>query len=135
MKKLLMLMVLAAMTATVQAQDTGKRTTQERAHARSERMAKELGLSPEQQAKVEAIDLKYAERSQALRAEREAKEDGARKDDQGRAIRDAREVEMKGVLTPEQFSRWKAKRDELKARRTAQHKALRSTKKEAIPQQ
>ena len=72
MKKLMIIAALASMTVAAQAQEKDRKTPQERAKLRTEHMTKELELSPEQQAKVEAINLKYADRVEAVRAEREA---------------------------------------------------------------
>lgn len=124
MKKVILMTLLATMTAAAQAQDKVQKTPQERAHARAERMARELGLSPEQQAKVEAIDLKYAEQARALRAEDEAQREAMRKEGKGKAIREGREAELKAVLTPEQYTKWQAKREEMKARHMEKRKPM-----------
>ena len=130
MRKLLLMTVLATMTAGTYAQDKDQRTPEQRAHARAERMAKELGLSAEQQAKVEAIDLKYAEQARAMRAENEARRQAMRKEGKGKAIRDGREAELKAGVTPEQYAKWQAKREEMKAQRMEKRGAGPGEKKE-----
>ena len=122
MKKLMMIAVLAGMTVAAQAQDKVKKSPEERAKARTEHMTKELGLSPEQASKLEAINLKYADKGAELRKEREAERAEARRE--GKELRDAHEAEMKAVLTPDQFAKWMAKREEMKEKRMEHRKDM-----------
>lgn len=127
MKKLLMITMLATgMTVAAHAQDKAAKTPQERAKVRTERMTKELALSPEQAAKVEAINAKYADKVDGLRAEREADRTQERKE--GKAMRDAHDVEMKAVLTPEQYAKWTAKKEEMKGRNMERRKEMHEKK-------
>lgn len=116
MKKLMMIVALAALTAGAQAQEKVRKTPQERADAQTSRMTKELALTKEQAIKVEAINLKYAQEAEALRAEREAQREAMRKGGKGKAMHTAHEEELKAVLTAEQFAQWQAKKEELKAK-------------------
>lgn len=127
MKKLLLLTVLAtSMTVAVQAQDKTAKTPQERAKARTERMSKELGLTPDQAAKVEAINVKYADKAVDMRTERQAERTEVRKE--GMAMRDAHDAEIKAVLTADQYAQWTAKKEEMKERRIEHRKELREKK-------
>ena len=75
------------------------------------RMTEVLQLSPEQQASVEAINLKYARQLHDLAASDESLLGKAR------GLReqvDAKAAELKGILTPEQFSRFEAMKEELR---------------------
>ncbi|HPF91983.1 MAG TPA: hypothetical protein PLL57_15085 [Flavobacteriales bacterium] len=127
MKKLMMIAALAGMTVAAQAQDHQKKSPEERARVRTEHMTKELGLSPEQVAKVEAINLKYADKGAELRKEREAERAEARKE--GQEMRDAHEAEMKAVLTPDQYAKWMAKKEEMKEKRMEHRKDMQQHKR------
>jgi periplasmic protein CpxP/Spy len=127
MKKLMIVAVLASMTLAAQAQEKEKRTPQERAKARTEHMTKELALSPEQQAKVEAINLKYADQVEAMRSEREAERTAKR--EAAKAMHDAHDAEMKAVLTADQYTKWVAKKQEAKAKHMEKRKQMREERK------
>lgn len=127
MKKLMIVAVLASMTLAAQAQEKEKRTPQERAKARTEHMTKELALSPEQQAKVEAINLKYADQVEAMRSEREAERTAKR--EAAKAMHDAHDAEMKAVLTADQYTKWVAKKQEAKAKQMEKRKQMREERK------
>ncbi len=103
------------------------------AEARTERMAETLGLSEEQLARVKEINLRHAERMEALRAEQAEK----RKDNMKR-VRDEHHAELEKVLTPEQMQRLEEKRAERKAkgaeRRTHEMKQRQQGKPEHAPE-
>ncbi|MBL7953250.1 MAG: hypothetical protein JNM62_16200 [Flavobacteriales bacterium] len=124
MKKLMMIAVLAGMTVAAQAQDKERKTPEERARMRTEHMTKDLGLSAEQATKVQAINLKYADQGEELRKEREADRAEARND--GKALHDAHDAEMKAVLTPEQYGKWQAKKAAMKTKRMEKRKTIKA---------
>ncbi len=127
MKKLMIIALLASMTVAAQAQEKDRKTPQERAKLRTEHMTKELALSPEQQAKVEAINLKYADQVEAVRAEREAERTAKR--DAAEAMHAAHDAEMKAVLTADQYTKWVAKKQEAKAKHLEKRKQMREDRK------
>ncbi len=131
MKKLLMMIALTVVTIAAQAQDTEKerKSAQERAQLQTDRMTKELGLQEDQVTKVAAINLKYAEQADALRAEREAQMEAMRKEGKAKAIRDAQEAELKGVLSEAQYKQWQAKKEEAKARHMEKRKEMRQDRR------
>ena len=94
------LCLLAGMNASAQNADKGnKQMTKERptveqmAQRRTERMTKELGLDEAQTKKVYAVVLKQQQQIEALR-------------EQMRKERQAEAVQMKSILTTEQYDRW-----------------------------
>lgn len=129
MNKLLMVLAFAAATVGALAQDKNK-TPQERAHAQTERMTKDLGLSAEQATKLEAMNLKYAEQIDALRAEQQAQREAMRKEGKGKAMREAREAELKALLTPEQYTQWEVQREKMKELYKEKRKAERGEMRE-----
>lgn len=90
--------------------DNDKKTPEERAKHRTEVMTKELGLSAEQIAKVNTINLNFARTTADVKA---MQDESARK---GRmeAVRNKRDADLQGVLTPEQFAKMKELRDKKK---------------------
>lgn len=90
--------------------DNDKKTPEERAKHRTEVMTKELGLSAEQIAKVNTINLNFARTTADVKA---IQDESARK---GRmeAVRNKRDADLQGVLTPEQFAKMKELRDKKK---------------------
>jgi periplasmic protein CpxP/Spy len=127
MKKLMIIAVLASMTLATQAQEKDRKTPEERAKLRTEHMTKELALSPEQQAKVEAINLKYADQVEAVRSEREAERTAKR--EAAKAMHDAHDAEMKAVLTADQYTKWVAKKQEAKAKHVERREQMREDRK------
>lgn len=127
-------MMIAAFTllmaASAQGQERQVRTPQERAKAQTERMTRELALSPDQAAKVEAIHLKYAEQAEVMRKEREAQRAAMEKEGKGKDMRAAREADMKAVLTSEQYEKWLAQREAMKEQHMQQRKESRDDQKE-----
>src|SRR5262245_56066739 len=75
-----------------------------------QRMTSQLGLTPEQQPKIGAINLKYARQLHALAVAPDSARSKAwtlRRQSQAKA------EELKGILTPAQFSRFEEMKDEL----------------------
>lgn len=86
------------------------KTVDERVKARTERMTRELGLSAEQVERVEVMNRQQATEAEKDRAagdqEREARRAAMKE------RRDRYDVELKAVLTPDQYTKWQAKKEE-----------------------
>jgi periplasmic protein CpxP/Spy len=78
-----------------------KKTPEERAQHRTEWMTKELGLSAEQIAKVNPVNITYAR----AMSEVGAMQDEAAKKTRTKALRDKRDADLKAILTPDQFTK------------------------------
>ena len=116
MKKWMIAVALVAASISGYAQDAVSpkerphRTVEKRVKARTERMTRELGLSAEQVERVEVMN-----RPQATEAEKDRIAN-----DQERAVRraamkerrDRYDAELKAVLTPDQYTRWQARKEE-----------------------
>ncbi|MDR0864743.1 MAG: DUF4890 domain-containing protein [Candidatus Symbiothrix sp.] len=118
-----------------------KLSAEERAVKQTERMTEQLGLTEEQQVKVKALNLKYAEQLESQRkvdkekAVKKSKEEGVKKSKEGvkkckegvkkseegvkknkegneqrKALREAKNAELKEILTPEQLEKLKTLR-------------------------
>lgn len=123
MKNLLMNLALFGallFPPALMAQDTEtgdpKKTPEQRAADRTEKMATELDLSSDQKARVQEINLRYAQAAADAKAQSTSK-DAMRK--RGKELKEKRDEELKGVLTPDQFAKMttlrKQKHQEAKA--------------------
>ena len=88
-----------------------KTTPQERAGIQTEFLVKKLGLSPEESAKIGAINLKYAEKTEPVIKGDDGMFSKAR---QMREIQSEKDAELKTALSPAQFQAYDAAKDELK---------------------
>lgn len=124
MKQVMMGLSMAIFTVgAAHAQDAPRKTMEDRADARTQQMVKELGLSEEQAAKVKEINARFGAKFDAMQ-EQNRKEMEARNEKRD-ALRQEQANELKGVLTPEQFAKWEAKQEEMKARRLEHREGMR----------
>jgi protein CpxP len=117
MKKLILVgasVLMMSVMAVAQPGKPSKKTPQERAGNQTERLAKELSLTPEQAAKVKEILSSKVTEMDSLRAKKMA---GAEKKDvrtDRKAAMEKTDAELKAVLTPEQYAKLKAIQEEKK---------------------
>lgn len=97
-----------------QAQQGQQKTAQERAKKRTERMVKELALNAEQTEKVGNINIRYAEKNEVIRAQRQAMAKANKS--KSAELREAQMEEFKAVLTSEQYEKLVAKQEAMKER-------------------
>ncbi|MBX2982941.1 MAG: hypothetical protein KF843_09745 [Flavobacteriales bacterium] len=97
-----------------QAQQGQQKTAQERAEKRTERMVKELALNAEQTEKVGNINIRYAEKNEVIRAQRQAMAKANKS--KSAELREAQMEEFKAVLTSEQYEKLVAKQEAMKER-------------------
>jgi hypothetical protein len=86
-------------------------TPQERAGIQTAFMKSKLGLQGAELAKVEAVNMKYAEQAEPVI---KGSEMGFRKMRQMESIQKAKDAELKSVLTPDQYAKYQASRAEMK---------------------
>ncbi len=115
MRKLMMILFIVSiaavnMNAQNEKQPPPKKTPEERADNMSKRMAKELALTADQQAKVKDVILKR---------ERD-REDGEAK---RKAEMDKVDAEFKTILTPDQYQKFEQKKEEMKQKRAQKRMA------------
>ena len=106
-------LVLAALAAPVAAADLDalKDTTPaERAKAQTAMMKMKLGLTEAEAAKVGTINLKYAERMEPII---KGTEGPLIRMKSMRGVEEAKEAELKGVLTGDQFTKFEASKEEM----------------------
>ncbi len=114
---LILAAVLAAAVAvpSLQAQPEGpKGPPAERRAEMADRMAEHLGLTPEQQAKVQAIH--QAERTQAEAIRNDASLSREQKQEKRKALRESTVQQVDGVLTPAQAAKAREMRAKAKDR-------------------
>src|SRR5690606_10577670 len=114
MKKVVFAAVLFAAGTFAMAQQSVATDSQQ---AEMAKMKAELGLSQDQMLKIEAMHNKHrAERKVQMDKSREAMKQNM---EQMKAKKEARNAEMKAILTPEQYAKWQ----EGRAAKMAKHKA------------
>ncbi len=125
MKKIMIATVLLASLTTVQAQENSKtrapkdagameQRSQDRAEKQTDTMVQELGLDKGQAAKVKAINERFT--SSLMEMRNSGMSEDARKE-RSQALRQQHNAELKAVLTPEQFEKFKAQGKERRAER------------------
>lgn len=129
MKRILIGTALALLTlGAAQAQNKDRGTPEERAKVHTERMVKNLGLDADQTAKVEAINLKYAQKGDDFKAERKADSEGMK--GKGQTMWNERMAELKAVLTPEQYQKLEAAQEKMKEKRLERRQETQGERKQ-----
>ncbi|MBT1710811.1 hypothetical protein KK062_21395 [Fulvivirgaceae bacterium PWU5] len=95
--------------ATAQTAERTSLTAEERAQKWTDWMKKELTLTAEQEPRVHAINVKYADQMDGIKAE---EGDRRSKFKEVRETNKAKDEELKAVLTPEQFTKYTEKKQE-----------------------
>lgn len=116
MMKHILVAVCLLSAGAANAQERTQRSPEEMAKARTERLTTVLELTPEQQAKVNAMHMQHAKEAEARRKERQAKREEAKANMQVK--RQQHEQEMKTILSEEQYAKWQAMRAEGKGRKS-----------------
>lgn len=108
-----LLVCLSFITVTTQAQDEERTalTPEERATKWTEWMKTELSITAEQEPRVHEINLKYAQQAESVRAQ-----SGSRRSKfkDVKSIDDAKDEDLKAILTPEQFEQYRAKKQHMR---------------------
>ncbi len=115
MKKLISAFALLVVVLNATAQMKDNKTPEQRATAVSERMVKNLGISPQQKISVHDLVLKEVEKAQAIKAKASADKKAMRTD--LKAVRSEFETELKAILTPDQFTKWTAFKTQMREKR------------------
>ena len=105
------LLIVVAADAQNEMEKLKSSTPEERARLQTEMMKVKLGLTPDQTPKVAAINQKYAQRMEPIIKGQEGPLMRLR---QMREVGQAKEAELKGVLSPEQFQKYLAEKQEMR---------------------
>jgi len=105
------LLIVVAAGAQNEMEKLKSSTPEERARLQTEMMKTKLGLTPDQTPKVAAINQKYAQRMEPIIKGQEGPLMRLR---QMREVGQAKEAELKGVLSPEQFQKYLAEKQEMR---------------------
>ena len=106
-----LLIPLLTLVLRVSAQDHPMMTPEDKATKTTEWMKTNLKLTDDQVSKVQPINLKYAQKWADMKnstADQKAKMDAMKANDA------AKDSELKAILTPEQFTAYQSKKDEMK---------------------
>jgi hypothetical protein len=105
------LFLAGAREALAQGEKLRETTPEQRAQYQTDFMKSKLNLTPEQTTKVSDINLKYAKRMDPVIKSSEGSLVRMR---QARAINAEKDTELKGVLTPDQWQKLEAAREEMR---------------------
>ena len=105
------LLIVVAAGAQSEMEKLKSSTPEERARLQTEMMKVKLGLTSDQTPKVAAINQKYAQRMEPIIKGQEGPLMRLR---QMREVGQAKEAELKGVLSPEQFQKYLAEKQEMR---------------------
>lgn len=120
-------LILGASTATAQDQAKSKKTPIERAQMHTNKMAKELSLTEEQKAKVLEVNIGIAQKNDAIR--NDANMTPATKKESLKSTQDARDLQMKTILTEAQYKVYEAKKAEMQAKKELKKEEMKKNKK------
>lgn len=119
MKTILLSLAFAiGLGANAQSTDHPKKTAEEKAERRTERMMKDLDLEAGQKARVSAINLFYAKAMKDV----ETITDDASRENREKVLKGKRDNGLQEVLTPEQYRKMLSLRAEKKAKHQADKK-------------
>ena len=114
-KKSFVLVLVSLFVVSVSAQGPDKKprmTPEERVSKQVEMMTKQLDLTADQQAKIKEINLKYSQ--QMADHAKQSKEEMKKNREKMETQMEAKNAELKQVLTPEQYEKWQEKRKEMR---------------------
>ena len=103
--------LLFALAVSAQLADLKNTTPEQRAKALTEMMTTKLGLNPEQTSKVANLNLTYANKMEPLI---KGSEGPLVKMREMRQINQAKEAELKQILTPQQFENYLASKEQMR---------------------
>lgn len=126
-KAVLLGMFLFVGMMSVNAQDKVKSTPAQRSEKHTTKMTKELGLSDDQKAKVQEINLGIAMKNDAVRNNEKMTAEQKKSAIEGN--REARLSMLKGVLSADQYEKVEAHHAEMKAKKEAKKEEIKKKKK------
>lgn len=115
--------LLYAVTVFAQMDELRNTTPAQRAKLQTAFMKMKLNLAPEQMKEVMNINLKYAQKMDPIMKGNEGK---LRKAAQARAIDEAKDNELQGVLSGEQYQSYMASKEEMRQRMVEKLKSKRA---------
>lgn len=132
MKLLNALLIGAALTfgasvASAQDQPKAKKTPVERAQMHTNKMAKELNLTEEQKAKVLEVNIGIAQKNDAIRNDPNMTH--ATKKESLKSTQDARDLQMKTILTEAQYKTYLERKAEIQAKKELKKEEIKKNKK------
>lgn len=120
MKQIILSLVAVMITAGAYAQDSSKvkRSPEEMANRKADKLKTELGLSDDQRGKVYTVFLDKINKREAIQAKYKDSKDKKAMKAEMKTVEETAETNLKGILTTEQFTKWQTLREE----RKQQHK-------------
>ena len=97
--------------------DRERKSPEERATLRTERLSKQLDLNKSQTRKLQALNLKHAQEMEAMRAQYKNADKRGKNREAIKASHAKWEAELKDILNKKQYAKYEAERNEMRARR------------------
>jgi Spy/CpxP family protein refolding chaperone len=102
-------------TTNLSAQEKVKKTAKERAEMHTEKMTKELNLTPDQKTKVSELNLGVEMKNEAIHSDKNMSEETKKASLHGN--NDAKMAQLKTILTEEQYKKVLTQHAEMKAKK------------------
>ncbi|MFD2248618.1 DUF4890 domain-containing protein [Pontibacter ruber] len=101
--------------------DKARKSPEEMATRRTEKMVQTLNLNKSQQRKLQALNLKRAQEMQAMHAKRGEATSRQSMRSEKKASKARYEAELKDILNKKQYAKYEAQREEMRARQEQKH--------------
>jgi periplasmic protein CpxP/Spy len=96
--------------------DKAKKSPEERAQLRTEKMSERYELNASQKNQLQALNMRQAKEKQSMRANYKGAEDKSQMRDTMKANHAKWQAELKGILTAQQFAKYEADREEMRSK-------------------
>ena len=103
-----------------------KKSPEEMAQLKTERMAQKLDLTAAQKNQLQALNLRQAEEMKAMRESMKGSEDRTKIREARKASHDKWQAELKSILTAEQYAKYEADHEQMQQKRAEGKKGLKS---------
>lgn len=120
-------LIVGLSTASAQDQTKTKKTPFERAQIHTTKMGNELSLSEEQKAKVLEINIGIAQKNDAIRNDPNMSQ--IDKKESLKSTQDSRDLQMKSILTEEQYKTYLERKAEIQAKKELKKEEIKKSKK------
>jgi outer membrane PBP1 activator LpoA protein len=120
-------LLFGSLTVTAQDQTKTKKTPIERAQMHTNKMVKELSLTEEQKAKVLEVNIGIAQKNDAIR--NDPNMTPSAKKESLKSTQDARDLQMKTILTEAQYTTYLERKAEIQAKKELKKEEIKKNKK------
>jgi protein CpxP len=135
MKKIIFSLAAILLAAGVYAKDSTKvkKSPEEMAGKRADKLKTELSLSDDQRSKVYAALLETISKKQAIRERYKGSSDKKAMKAEMRSVHEGFDTSMKSILTSEQYTKWAEIKEKQKEKHKEKHKERKGKSQKATP--